>query len=235
MYYNKMIMDRIGSDKVLAVQLDHAFAGVKEGVIDSLNSMGDGATRILYYSSCLTDNYQGVCNKLKEEDKRFVLGVVQLVKKHDVIFHMIYLFVKVLLKHKTQWQKKNILKGVVSYTTNHSVGQVSDAALVYAITKTICYSHNMNIAVASALKEASESRIGYVALVLSSAGTLQHAADSANKLKNMYPQFYNALHEEILEMMYFLIEPIIMRNSYFNISTASDYKIAEALRNMMKS
>lgn len=69
MYYNKMIMDRIGSDENLALRLDHAFSGVmggvKEGVMETLSGANDGVTRILYYTSCLTDNYQDVCNKLQ--------------------------------------------------------------------------------------------------------------------------------------------------------------------------
>ncbi|MRS13462.1 hypothetical protein GJV06_00915 [Enterobacteriaceae bacterium RIT691] len=233
MHYNQTIMDRIGSDKDLALRLDHAFAGVKDGAIDALNSMSDGATRILYYTSCLTDNYQDVCNKLQEEDKRFALGLLHLVKDYDLIYHMILLYIKVLLRHKNASQKKSILERVVSFATSYAVGQVSDAALMYSITRSICLTYQTTVAIDSALGKVIGEKVAFAAAVLSGVGKMQKAADSANNLKKLCPQFYQTLYDETLEMMYFLIEPIIIKNGYFNVDTASDEKIAATLRNML--
>ncbi|HCK7236522.1 TPA: hypothetical protein N0X54_003409, partial [Enterobacter hormaechei] len=52
MYYSEDIINKIGTDKELAIRLDKAMSGVKEEVIDYLNNLGDAATRLLYYSSC---------------------------------------------------------------------------------------------------------------------------------------------------------------------------------------
>lgn len=235
MYYNNLIMNKIGTDEHLAARLDQAFAGVKDEFMKSLNNMNDGAKRILYYTSCLTDNYQDVCSKLKEEDKRFFLGLYHLVKDTDVVFHMIYIYIKTLLKNRNAQQKKTILERVVPITTNYSVGQASDAALMYAVTKAICLTYEMNVAVESSLGKAIAGRAAFVTFVLGSEGTIKQSADSANNLKKMCPQFYNALYEETLEMLYFSIEPIITKNGYFNINTASDAKIASTIRSMFKS
>lgn len=237
MYYNKMIMDRIGSDENLALRLDHAFSGVmggvKEGVMETLSGANDGVTRILYYTSCLTDNYQDVCNKLQEEDKRFVLGLLHLVKDYDLIYHMILLYIKVLLRRRNAAQRKSILERVVPFTTSYAVGQVSDAALMYSITRSIYLAYQTTVAIDSALGKAIGEKVAFVATVLGGVGKMQKAADSANNLKKMCPQFYQVLYEETIEMMYFLIEPIIMKNGYFNVDTASDGKIAATLRNML--
>jgi hypothetical protein len=69
------------TDKELAVRLDKAMAGVKDGFIDYLINPGDGATRALYYTSCFTENYKDVCKQLKNEDKRFLLGLYELVEQ----------------------------------------------------------------------------------------------------------------------------------------------------------
>lgn len=53
MYYSEEIIKKIGTDKELAVRLDKALVGVKEGVVDYLNGLEDGTTRLLYYTSCL--------------------------------------------------------------------------------------------------------------------------------------------------------------------------------------
>ncbi len=53
MYYSEDIINKIGTDKELAIRLDKAMRGVKDEVTDYLNNLGDAATRLLYYSSCL--------------------------------------------------------------------------------------------------------------------------------------------------------------------------------------
>ncbi len=235
MFYNKTIMNQIGTDEHLAARLDKAFAGVKDNFMESLNSMGDGAKRIAYYTSCLTDNYHDVCTKLTQEDTRFVLGLYHLVKDTDVVFHLILIYIKVLLKKRNKQQKKSILERVVPIASNYSAGQASDTVLMYTITKSICLSYSTNVGLESALGKVISSRAASVSSILSLAGTMQHAADSAENLKKMCPQFYHALYIETLEMMYFLVEPIIMKKGYFNIDTASDAKIAMVIRGMFKS
>ncbi|HCD7317742.1 TPA: hypothetical protein NDZ39_005282 [Enterobacter chengduensis] len=69
------------------------------------------------------------------------------------------------------------------------------------------------------------NRVGWVVGGTNIYGIVQHAAESADNLKNFCPLFYNALYREGLEMLYFLIEPIIMKSGYLNISLASDEEI----------
>lgn len=98
MYYRNFIITSIEAERILAIKFDEAFAGVKKNVIDTLNQMGNGITRASYYTSCLMDNYQGVCSKLKQEDTRFIAGLAQLVKSRDIIFQMIKIYRNLLSK-----------------------------------------------------------------------------------------------------------------------------------------
>ncbi|WP_255249162.1 hypothetical protein [Enterobacter hormaechei] len=91
----------------------------------------------------------------------------------------------------------------------------------------------MNLAVQNALIKKIGSRVGWIVGGLNIYGIVQRAAESADNLKNFCPLFYNALYMEGLEMMYFLIEPIIMKSGYLNINTASDGEIVRALKRMM--
>lgn len=91
----------------------------------------------------------------------------------------------------------------------------------------------MNLFVQNALMKKIGSRVGWVIRGLNIYGIVQRAADSADNLKNFCPIFYYALYREGLEMMYFLIEPMIMKSGYLNISTASDEEIVRALKRMM--
>ncbi|HFZ0817539.1 TPA: hypothetical protein ACIJQH_001157 [Enterobacter cloacae] len=91
MYYSKSIIEKIGSDKELALRLDRAVAGVRDGALEYLHNLGDATTRLLYYTSCFTENYFDVCKNLASEDKRFMLGIAELVKHRDLIFRMVKL------------------------------------------------------------------------------------------------------------------------------------------------
>ena len=233
MYYSETIIKKIGTDKELAVRLDKALAGVKEGVVDYLNGLEDGITRLLYYTSCLRDNYQDVCNKLSSEDKRFLFSLYELIKHRDVIFRMIKVYIETLLKNKSEVEKKTILEKLTPFTTNYSIKYISRNGLIYAVAAYICYGNNMNLAVQNALMKKTGSRVGVVIGGLNLYGLVQHAAESADNLKNFCPLFYNALYAEGLEMMYFLIEPIIMKSGYLNINSASDEEITRALKRMM--
>lgn len=215
------------------MRLDKALAGVKEGVVDYLNGLEDGITRLLYYTSCLTDNYQDVCNKLSSEDKRFLFSLYELIKHRDVIFRMIKVYIETLLKNKSEVEKKTILEKLTPFTTNYSIKYISRNGLIYAVAAYICYGNNMNLAVQNALMKKTGSRVGVVIGGLNLYGLVQHAAESADNLKNFCPLFYNALYAEGLEMMYFLIEPIIMKSGYLNINSASDEEITRALKRMM--
>lgn len=234
MYYSKEIIERIGSDKDLALRLDRAVAGVKDGAIEYLNNLGDATTRLLYYTSCFTDNYQDVCKKLGSEDLRFLAGVAELVKHRDVIFRMVRIYIETMLHNRSIIQIKIILEKLIPFTTNYSVKQVSKNGLIYAVTSYICYGNKMNAAVKSAFMRKVGLSTGGVITVLNLYAIVQHAADSANTLKKFQPLFYHALYVEKLEMMYFLIEPVIMKAGYLNLNTASDSEIADALNRMMR-
>ncbi|WP_254629542.1 hypothetical protein [Enterobacter chuandaensis] len=105
MYYSKEIIEKIGSDKDLALRLDRAVAGLKDGAIEYFNNPGDATTRLLYYTSCFTDNYQDVCTKLGSEDLRFLAGVAELVKHRDIIFRMVRIYIETMLQNKSIIQR----------------------------------------------------------------------------------------------------------------------------------
>ncbi|EOL8875754.1 hypothetical protein ACM9PQ_000296 [Enterobacter mori] len=233
MYYSEEIIRKIGTDKELAVRLDKALAGVKEGVVDYLNGLEDGVTRLLYYTSCFTDNYQDVCNKLISEDKRFLFSLYELIKHRDVIFRMIKIYIETLLKNKSEVEKKSILEKLTPFTTHYSIKYISKNGLIYAVTSYICHGNKMSLVVQDALMKKIGSRVGWVVGGANIYGIVQHAAESANNLKHFCPLFYNALYREGLEMLYFLIEPIIMKAGYLNISLASDEEITQVLKRMM--
>lgn len=57
---------------------------------------------------CMThpDNYQDVCAKQKEEDLRFIEGVIQLIGDRNIIYRMIHIYFENIFKQKKQHTAK---------------------------------------------------------------------------------------------------------------------------------
>ena len=91
----------------------------------------------------------------------------------------------------------------------------------------------MSVSVEAAFVKKLGGRAGIPITALNLYGIVYKASESANRLKKFMPQFYHALYVETLEMMYFFIEPIIMKAGYLNINTATDNEITNTLKRMM--
>ncbi len=129
-------------------------------------------------------------------------------------------------------KKTTILRKVVPPTSHYSIMQASRFALVYSVVKYIFYGSKINGVIQSAMMKKIGGLSSGGLIALSSYGTVLHAADSANNLKYFLPQFYDALYAQNLEMMYFIIEPLVLDVGYLNISTASNAEIIDALKRM---
>ncbi len=73
------------------------------------------------------------------------------------------------------------IKNVKRYVNMPDINNFT--ALMYAVTKAICLTYEMNVAVESSLGKAIAGRAAFVTFVLGSEGTIKQSADSANNLK----------------------------------------------------
>ncbi|HFQ9887215.1 TPA: hypothetical protein ACGTZY_000403 [Klebsiella pneumoniae] len=238
MYYRNFIITSIEAERILAMKFDEAFAGVKKNVIDTLNQMGNGITRASYYTSCLMDNYQGVCSKLKQEDTRFIAGLAQLVKSRDIIFQMIKIYIETNFQNKKEEKAQYILKKLVGAGVYISSSGLTNRILIMAVATMICQASRFNTVVYGRINRARslvlKGSVTATAVVLNVYGLIQDAANSADNLKMHNPFYYNALYANHLEMMYFLIEPVITGVPYLNPMIISDDELAELLIKLMR-
>jgi len=65
-------------------------------------------------------------------------------------------------------------------------------------------------------------------------GIVQRAADSAHRLQTQYPVYYSALYLQNLEMMYFLIEPVMQRASALDAQWATEENIADIITRLIR-
>ncbi len=104
MYYRNEVISYLQANKILALKLDHALKDVGKDVSNQIERIGAGATRVLYYTSCFTDEYQDVCQKQKSEDIRFTKGVYHIIRHGDVVYEMLRIYFEEVFRYKTSDQ-----------------------------------------------------------------------------------------------------------------------------------
>lgn len=229
MNYNNDVISYLQSNKILALKLDHAVGGVREQVKDQLTSIGAGATRLLYYTSCFTDEYQDVCKKQKNEDIRFTKAVAYVLQHGEVVNEMLKIYFEGVLKHKTASQLESIKKMLMKVNIHIAASFLTSAGFSLATATAVSISMNVSMNITAITGQ----RAGNVVGVLSSYGVVQKAADSANSLHITHPVYYSALYTQGLEMMYFLVEPVFKRAGALDFSCLSDAVIVDTIRKMI--
>ncbi|MET3077722.1 hypothetical protein ABXV16_18370 [Pantoea leporis] len=224
MYHSDLILKGIKADELMASQLEKALIGVKDQVLQQASKIGDGATRLVYYTSCFTDNYQDVCAKLKEEDLRFLDGIAEVVKRRDIIYRLVHIYFEEIFRFKTREQLSAINSGLLKAGVIISSNTLNNQTFVIGITTAVCLGIGFNSSIVAWTGKTAALTVTGLGLY----GIVQQAADSAERLRLQAPMYYQALHMQRLEMMYFLIEPTFMKAQAFE----SD--ITNAIINMVK-
>lgn len=226
---NYMPIDRIQADSLLGVRLDRALSGVKDAVLDQAGHMSMGVTRLIYYSACFTDNYQDVCAVQKTEDVRF-MEAVQLVRHHNVVRRMFEVYIEHLLRHRASESTRKIQQALIKKGANIALSSLTSQGLSSANIAALGLSFGVKIAIDKKL-----ARIAAMSVTLVSYyGYVQEAAETAHRLRQLSPIYYQALYAEKLEMLYFLIEPVIYKNVHLISGPATEDDIAGTIMQVLR-
>lgn len=112
MYYRNEVISYLQTNKILALKLDRALTGVEKAVSNQIENIGVGAMRMLYYTSCFTDEYQDVCQQQKNEDLRFKQGVIHLLRHGNLVYDLLKIYFEQIFKFKTNDQLEYIKKSL---------------------------------------------------------------------------------------------------------------------------
>jgi len=230
MYYKHEVTGYLQSNKILALKLDHALTGVRKAVSDQVDMTGAGAKRALYYTSCFTDEYQDVCQQLKNEDIRFKNGVIHLLQHGGVVCDMLTLYFEEIFKYKTSDQLEHIKQMLMAVNVHIAASSLTRAGFSLAVASYVAVGMNLSFEISSlAGRWASKGIVG-----VGFYGVVQKAADCANRLHVMYPAYYAALYAQQLEMMYFLIAPVLERAGALEAQWVSDSEITDIITKMIR-
>ncbi|EGQ5283118.1 hypothetical protein [Enterobacter hormaechei] len=212
MYHSEEIIRQLQNQKILAMKLDRAARAVGEEVKGHLSNIGAGAQRLLYYTSCFTDEYYEVCTRQNLEDARFRKGIAHLVSRWSIVFDMINVYVEELVKNYSPAELAAIQHALMRANVYISTSTLTSYSFSATVATTVCLYVTLPT---SGLKVVS-GLTGAVVGTLGLYGIVQQAADSAHRLRVIHPAYYQALYLRELEMMYFLVEPAFMRAGVLN-------------------
>lgn len=230
MYYRNEVTGYLQSNRILALKLDRALTGVKEQVADHVTILGAGATHLIYYSSCFTDEYQDVCQKEKTEDLRFRDGVLHLLQHGGVVYDMLKIYFEEVFKNKTNDQIEYIKKMLMAVNIHIAASSLTSYGFALAVTTYVCVGMNLSIELSTLTGRWAARGLFPVGVY----GIIQKAADSAHSLQVTWPAYHAALYAQELEMMYFLIEPVFVRAGALDAKWASDSTVAKIITRMVR-
>ncbi|PRD12547.1 hypothetical protein [Pantoea coffeiphila] len=229
MYGNNEVISYLQANNILALKLDHAVSAVGQQVKKQVDTLGKGATRLLYYTSCFTDEYNDVCQRQKTEDIRFRDAVYKIVRHDDVLYDMLQIYFEEIFKYKTSEQLEHIKQCLMAVNVHIAASSLTSAGFTLAVASGVRLGLNLSLEI-SALAGTWASR-GIAAVGVY--GIVQKSADSAHRLHIQFPPYYSALYAQGLEMLYFLIEPVFQKAGAIEVQWPSDSGIANIITRMI--
>ncbi|MBA0208308.1 hypothetical protein [Pectobacterium brasiliense] len=214
---------KMESDKVLATHLDDITKKLKSNSISLTTDLYSGMERTSWYSSCLFEKYNDVCQELQYEDSRMVSAIKEVFKRDDVILDMVKIYIDNLMKDFDENKQKKIAKAVLGIASEFSTNRAIKESISYALAKFISTTLNFQASLRKTINQTSYWAITVTAFY----GKVQKAAMSARHLRDINPALYALFYSQSLEMLYFLIEPIL---SPYNLT---NYKNEEEVINLI--
>jgi len=230
MYNNNEVISYLQANRILAANLDHAVYAVNQQIRGQIDTLGKGATRLLFYTSCFTDEYNDVCMQQKREDLRFRNAVIRIIQHEDVVYEMLRIYFDEIFKHKANEQLEHIKKALMAVNVHIAATTLTSAGYALAVATSVRIGLNLSMQLSALAGRA----VGTAAGVVATYGLVQKAADSAHRLHVQYPAYYSALYMQQLEMIYFLIEPVFERAGAYEAQWSSDASLANIITQMIR-
>lgn len=230
MYHSDEVIWQLQDNKVLASQLDEAVGGVWDAMSDQVNKIGAGARRLLYYTSCFTDEYHDVCSKQRLEDTRFRKGIFRLIKDRNIIYEMLRIYFELIFRQSTSQQLEHIKRLLMLANVHISASSLTNQSFTLGITSAVVLGMKVSVHIRNRVSRTAGTAVAGLGIY----GVVQGAADSAERLQVMHPSYYHALYIHELEMLYFLVESVFVRLNALTKKSLSDEEIVNIIARMAR-
>lgn len=184
--------------------------------------------RASWYSSCLFDKYKNVCSELSTEDRRFIKCIYEVYKRKDIIADMMRMYIEEELKYVSDNQLQFLDVKLTKYLSNYRSSRLTRLTLAHTLSIMIVNSFNFKQEVMVQLNKTSFIVVTAASLY----GKVQMAALSARKLRSLSPQLYTLLHNNNMEMLYFLVSDRINKALVKSIGLRGEDRIVSIMKSL---
>lgn len=185
MNYNNDVISYLQSNNILALKLDRALTGVRKMVSGQVETIGAGAKRALYYTSCFTDDFQDVCRNQINEDVRFKNGIIHVFQNKDIAYEMLRVYFEQIFQYKTSEQLENIKRKLMAVNVHIAANALTNAGFALAVAYCVAIGMNLSLTMSALIGDKAGGIVGIAGMY----GVVQKAADSAQRLKYVYPAY----------------------------------------------
>ncbi|WP_338804574.1 hypothetical protein WDV76_04150 [Xenorhabdus griffiniae] len=193
-----------------ALRLERAVEEVGVMAIDTVENIGLGAKRALWRTSYFWDGYEDVNEKINADDKRMIINLWTAKNEKDFIMRMAVAYVDELFKDYSEDARERIYLGVLKFSAKVAAFKSTKLSISIVVAEFIYRTLITNILV----KNIARKFINMALSAFQSYGYFEKAAVSADKLKRECPSLYWALYSKNLEMMYFIVEPVLSKGTH---------------------
>ena len=218
------------SDRQLALRLEKAVASIRNEVVNDAKDLRAAAQRITFLTSCFFEDYQDVCRQIQEVDKRFYLGLMQIVTDRNAVYKMIEIYFELVFKNKKEEQILRIRDALFKAGIRVSAGQINGKALTVAVVAAAAYGFKLSAITRRYVIHGTTTAL----FLMKVHGLVAPAKESAERLHRLNPEYYRLLYARNLEMMFFLIEPLFINSQALRTGSLSDEEIVKIITYMVK-
>ncbi|QIZ49279.1 hypothetical protein [Dickeya fangzhongdai] len=228
MLISEYLKSKMEADRVIASQLENIIKKLKDNTISLTTDLYSGIERTSWYSSCLFERYNDVCEELKFEDRRMFFAIVEVYKREDVILDMVKIYIDILMKSFDEKKQSIIAKSVLGTTSEMMTNRAIKESISYLLAKSIASSFSFGSLVRKKINTYSLHGMTITAFY----GKVQKAAMSARHLRDINPPLYWSLYSIQVEMLYFLIEPVLP--AYMSMAQNNEAEVINFINGIIK-
>ncbi|HDS1151839.1 TPA: hypothetical protein QDZ66_002608 [Pluralibacter gergoviae] len=206
-----LLRAKFHSDRQLALYAQHGFDSTLQASRQVASDIYAGLERVSWYSSCLIPQYHNICKELFAEDVRMARSIYSIYRYRDVIILMIKVYIDSIVADNKEGNQQSKIRHadtqIAGFSATYATSKMTKAAVILAISTSISKSDLVSSIVAQKISK----RLPFYVMLTQAIGLEQNCALAARRLKSLDPKYYALLYEFEVEMLYYYIEPIILK------------------------
>ncbi|CNB11841.1 hypothetical protein [Yersinia similis] len=204
-YLKYYMQRRMEASRNLALHVDKTAAALGDVAENTINSIQMGVKRTIWRSSYFFDGYKDVYENINSEDYRMGLAVVKAIKERDIVMFMTRIYVEYLLQNFDENKQKEIFDKLLKGSAKFATSKATKLSISYAIATTLSECLYLNPKIRMKIRSYSNvSMLGFQFY-----GYIEKASIAASGLKRDNPAYYSLLYSQDIEMLYFILSPVL--------------------------